>query len=71
LISLFNSTKQEDNDGDDEENDKVHLDPNHSHFVLVEGDRWGDETTKLFEIATALSTDDDDNDYNKSFTVGL
>ena len=49
----------------------VHLDPNHSHFVLVEGDRWGDETTKLFEIATALSTDDDDNDYNKTFTVGL
>ena len=30
--------------------------PNHSHFVLVEGDSWGDETIKLFEIASALFT---------------
>jgi len=62
LISLFNSTKQEDNyknEGDnDRENDKVLLDPNHSHFVLVEGDKWGDETIKLFEIASSLSTSD-------------
>ncbi|HVH95380.1 MAG TPA: hypothetical protein VM682_00280, partial [Bacillus sp. (in: firmicutes)] len=62
LISLFNSTKQEDNyknEGDtDGENDKVLLDPNHSHFVLVEGDKWGDETIKLFEIASSLSTND-------------
>jgi len=62
LISLFNSTKQEDNyknEGDnDGENDKVLLDPNHSHFVLVEGDKWGDETIKLFEIASLLSTND-------------
>src|SRR6476659_3509742 len=60
LISLFNSTKQEDNyknEGDnDGENDKVLLDPNHSHFVLVEGDKWGDETIKLFEIASLLSS---------------
>jgi hypothetical protein len=62
LISLINSTKQEDNyknEGDnDRENDKVLLDPNHSHFVLVEGDKWGDETIKLFEIASSLSTSD-------------
>ena len=62
LISLINSTKQEDNyknEGDnDGENDKVLLDPNHSHFVLVEGDKWGDETIKLFEIASSLSTSD-------------
>lgn len=62
LISLINSTKQEDNyknEGDnDRENDKVLLDPNHSHFVLVEGDKWGDETIKLFEIASSLSTND-------------
>ena len=62
LISLINSTKQEDNyknEGDnDRENDKVLLDPNHSHFVLVERDKWGDETIKLFEIASSLSTND-------------
>ena len=60
LISLSKSTNQEDtdknNDDNDGENDKVLLDPNHSHFVLVEGDSWGDETIKLFEIASALFT---------------
>lgn len=59
LISLSKSTNQEDNDDNDDndgENDKVLLDPNHSHFVLVEGDSWGDETIKLFEIASALFT---------------
>ncbi len=30
------------------------LDPNHSHFVLVEGDEWGDETDTMFELAAAL-----------------
>jgi hypothetical protein len=61
LISVSRSTKQEDNnknDDNDEENDKVLLDPNHSHFVLVEGYRWGDETIKLFEIASALAKND-------------
>lgn len=62
LISLSKSTNQEDNDknndDNDGENDKVLLDPNHSHFVLVEGDSWGDETIKLFEIASALFTTD-------------
>jgi len=63
LISLSKSTKQEntedEHEDDSDENNKVSLDPNHSHFVLVEGDRWGDETIKLFEIATTLSTDND------------
>ena len=63
LISLSKSIKQEDNNDKNndiiEENDKVLLDSNHSHFVLVEGYRWGDETTKLFEIASALSADND------------
>lgn len=30
------------------------LDPNHSHFVLVEGDQWGDETTLMYNLADAL-----------------
>jgi TRPM family ion channel/conflict system pore-forming effector with SLATT domain/uncharacterized protein DUF4231 len=61
LISLPKSIGKEDNDDMDVENDKVSLDPNHSHFVLVEGDRWGDETIKLFEISSALAADDDDD----------
>ena len=63
LISLSKSSDQDyDNRTDDknEENDKVLMDPNHSHFVLVEGNRWGDETAKLFDIATALTTANDD-----------
>ncbi|HTG17560.1 MAG TPA: DUF4231 domain-containing protein, partial [Blastocatellia bacterium] len=31
------------------------LDPNHSHFVLVDGDAWGDETGRLFDLAVALT----------------
>jgi hypothetical protein len=53
LISLTKSIKKEDKD--DDKDDKVLLDPNHSHFVLVEGHRWGDETIKLFEIASILA----------------
>ena len=30
------------------------LEPNHSHFVLVEGDAWGSETATLFELVRAL-----------------
>lgn len=30
------------------------LDPNHSHFVLVESDEWGGETDTMFELAAAL-----------------
>jgi hypothetical protein len=35
-------------------NDKAQLDPNHSHFVLVESNEWGGETKKLYELAKAL-----------------
>jgi hypothetical protein len=59
LISLSKSTGEVNKDVDVEDNDKVLLDPNHSHFVLVEGNRWGDETSKLFEIATAFANNDD------------
>jgi SLOG in TRPM, prokaryote/SMODS and SLOG-associating 2TM effector domain 1/Protein of unknown function (DUF4231) len=31
------------------------LDPNHSHFVLVEGNKWGSETGMLFEIAAVFN----------------
>ncbi len=30
------------------------LDPNHTHFVLVESDEWGGETDMMFELAAAL-----------------
>lgn len=30
------------------------LEPNHSHFVLVEGNEWGTETTTLFRLTDAL-----------------
>ncbi len=42
-----------------EDSTRTNLDPNHSHFVLVEGDKWGDETAKLFEIAFALASNND------------
>ena len=32
----------------------VQLDPNHSHFILVEGNQWGDETKTLFEVVRAF-----------------
>jgi hypothetical protein len=34
--------------------DSAPLDPNHSHFVLVESDEWGGETDTMFELAKAL-----------------
>jgi hypothetical protein len=34
--------------------DTASLEPNHSHFVLIQGNRWGDETDKMFEIIGAL-----------------
>lgn len=30
------------------------LDPNHSHFVLAEGDSWGSETNVIFKLVCAL-----------------
>ena len=35
----------------------VDLDPNHSHFVLVEGNAWGSELATIFELASALTID--------------
>ena len=35
-------------------NDSAPLDPNHSHFVLVDGNEWGSETETLFELAAAF-----------------
>ena len=44
-------------DGPTEESvvDGAPLDPNHSHFVLVECDEWGGETETMFDLADALS----------------
>jgi len=36
-------------------NEGVPLDPNHSHFVLVETDKWGGETETMYELAKTLS----------------
>lgn len=33
---------------------RVPLEPHHSHFVLVDGDEWGDETGALLALARAL-----------------
>jgi hypothetical protein len=33
--------------------DGVPLEPNHSHFVLVESNEWGGETRKMFDLARA------------------
>lgn len=35
--------------------DGVSLEPNHSHFVLVEGDKWGSETAMLFGLLNGLT----------------
>ena len=35
--------------------DGAPLEPNHSHFVLVESDEWGDETGTMFKLAEALN----------------
>jgi hypothetical protein len=34
----------------------VPLDPNHSHFVLVEGSDWGAETATIFNLVSALTS---------------
>lgn len=35
--------------------EEVPLDPNHSHFVLVETDEWGGETETMYELAKVFS----------------
>jgi len=36
--------------------DGTPLEPNHSHFVLVESNEWGGETEKMLELARAFNT---------------
>jgi hypothetical protein len=31
------------------------LEPNHSHFILVEGDHWGEETSVMYSLISVLS----------------
>ena len=33
------------------------LDPNHSHFVLVDSDEWGGETETMYDLAATLAQD--------------
>lgn len=40
---------------DVEISDGASLEPNHLHFVLVESDEWGGETTMMLELARAFS----------------
>ncbi len=40
-----------------DDNKGVPLDPDHSHFVLVETAEWGSETETMYELAQALSRD--------------
>lgn len=40
---------------DSSSSERVPLDPNHSHFVLVQGDNWGDETGTMYALADELS----------------
>jgi hypothetical protein len=42
---------------------KVTMEPNHTHFMLVPGERWGDESAWISRIATQVSGD------KKSITV--
>src|SRR5437016_1447371 len=35
--------------------DSAPLDPNHSHFVLVDGNEWGSETETLLDLAAAFN----------------
>lgn len=39
----------------DSANGRQPLDPNHSHFILTDGDAWGNETEIMFKVAAALA----------------
>jgi hypothetical protein len=41
--------------GGPEENVRTQLEPNHTHFILVAGNRWGDESPWIARIATQLA----------------
>ena len=36
---------------------RASLEPHHSHFVLVEGKKWGDETATMYGLAETLAQD--------------
>lgn len=40
----------------DAEQEAGPLDPNHSHFVLVESDEWGGETAMMYDLGQYLAT---------------
>ena len=46
-----------------QEDPKSILDPNHTHFFLIPGEEWGDESAWISKIATAISGD------QKSMTI--
>ncbi len=46
-----------------QKNPKSILEPNHSHFIFVPGDNWGDESIWIAKIATILSG------HEKSITI--
>jgi hypothetical protein len=41
--------------GGPQENERVQLEPNHTHFILLPGERWGDESSWIAKIATLLA----------------
>ena len=45
------------------EDPKTILDPNHTHFFLIPGENWGDESAWISKIATAIAGD------QKSITI--
>lgn len=43
--------------GDQSDSDRTELEPRHSHFILVPGDQWGDESPWIAWVADALAGD--------------
>lgn len=35
--------------------ERVQLEPNHTHFVIIEGNEWGSETATIFKLLNALT----------------
>ena len=44
-------------DGTSRQDDDRHAEPHHTHFVLVPGSKWGDESVWLARVATVLASD--------------
>jgi hypothetical protein len=47
------------------------LDPNHTHFLLSEGQKWGDETRRMFEAADYLSSATEDSTQGQKIPVAM